>query len=189
MVHEDLLVKASDFFKAALTNGFLEAHERVIHLPEEKAEVMETFINWLYKDQHPVSASLESADDDLELYYFADKCQILELKKLVIDRLWGLRPKGRMWNMHRIQRIYENTRPSSGLRKLVVHVWTRFMRFSTDTRKPEFIRCWFESNQDIATDFLIEIFFKARDRRKVVWSGLETGETRAKVTASDFYDA
>ena len=36
-IHEDLLVKASDFFDKALNSGFKEGHEKKVILPEASA--------------------------------------------------------------------------------------------------------------------------------------------------------
>ncbi|KAK5712992.1 hypothetical protein LTR17_017705 [Elasticomyces elasticus] len=48
MVHKELLTASSPFFAAALDGAFAEGLEQVVRLPEEKPEVFEWFLQWLY---------------------------------------------------------------------------------------------------------------------------------------------
>lgn len=47
-IHRDLLTSASPFFAAALNGTFAEGLDQVVRLPEEKPEIFEWFIWWLY---------------------------------------------------------------------------------------------------------------------------------------------
>ncbi|KAK5107166.1 hypothetical protein LTR62_001660 [Meristemomyces frigidus] len=47
-VHKELLTSASPFFAAALNGTFAEGLEQVVRLPEEKAEIFDWFLQWLY---------------------------------------------------------------------------------------------------------------------------------------------
>lgn len=47
-IHRDLLTAASPFFAAALNGTFAEGLDQTVRLPEEKPEIFEWFIWWLY---------------------------------------------------------------------------------------------------------------------------------------------
>ncbi|EMD00006.1 hypothetical protein BAUCODRAFT_64321 [Baudoinia panamericana UAMH 10762] len=47
-IHKDLLTSASPFFAAALGSTFAEGMEQTVRLPEEKPDIFEWFLQWLY---------------------------------------------------------------------------------------------------------------------------------------------
>ncbi|KAK1072303.1 hypothetical protein LTR74_002615 [Friedmanniomyces endolithicus] len=48
LVHKELLTAASPFFAAALDGAFAEGLDQSVKLPEEKPEIFEWFLQWLY---------------------------------------------------------------------------------------------------------------------------------------------
>lgn len=48
LVHKELLTAASPFFAAALNSTFAEGTNQAVTLPEEKPEIFEWFLQWLY---------------------------------------------------------------------------------------------------------------------------------------------
>ncbi|KAK3066575.1 hypothetical protein LTR53_017022, partial [Teratosphaeriaceae sp. CCFEE 6253] len=48
VVHKELLTAASPFFAAALDGTFAEGLDQAVRLPEEKPEIFEWFLQWLY---------------------------------------------------------------------------------------------------------------------------------------------
>ena len=48
LVHKELLTSASPFFAAALNGTFAEGLDQEVRLPEEKPEIFEWFLHWLY---------------------------------------------------------------------------------------------------------------------------------------------
>ena len=48
LVHKELLTSASPFFAAALNGTFAEGLDQEVRLPEEKPEIFEWFLQWLY---------------------------------------------------------------------------------------------------------------------------------------------
>lgn len=48
LIHKELLTSASPFFAAALNGAFAEGLDQAVRLPEEKPEIFEWFIQWLY---------------------------------------------------------------------------------------------------------------------------------------------
>ena len=57
VVHKNLLIAESDYFKAALLGSFIEAEENSIHLKEEDPAAVALLIGWLY---HGVIPGTES---------------------------------------------------------------------------------------------------------------------------------
>ena len=48
LIHKELLTSASPFFAAALNSTFAEGMDQTVRLPEEKPEIFEWFLQWLY---------------------------------------------------------------------------------------------------------------------------------------------
>lgn len=48
VIHKELLTSASPFFAAALNSTFAEGLDQTVRLPEEKPEIFEWFLQWLY---------------------------------------------------------------------------------------------------------------------------------------------
>ena len=48
LVHKELITSASPFFAAALNSTFAEGMDQTVKLPEEKPEIFEWFLQWLY---------------------------------------------------------------------------------------------------------------------------------------------
>lgn len=48
IIHKELLTSASPFFAAALNSTFAEGLDQTVRLPEEKPEIFEWFLQWLY---------------------------------------------------------------------------------------------------------------------------------------------
>lgn len=59
MVHKELLISASPFFAAALTSTFAEGLDQTVRLPEEKPEIFEWFLQWLYTGTLTVPSSTQ----------------------------------------------------------------------------------------------------------------------------------
>jgi poly(rC)-binding protein 2/3/4 len=48
LIHKELLTSASPFFAAALNSTFAEGMDQTVRVPEEKPEIFEWFLQWLY---------------------------------------------------------------------------------------------------------------------------------------------
>jgi hypothetical protein len=48
LIHKELLTAASPFFAAALNSTFAEGLDQTVRLPEERPEIFEWFLQWLY---------------------------------------------------------------------------------------------------------------------------------------------
>jgi hypothetical protein len=103
VVHENLLIYYSKFFRAALTGNFIEAKDKTVRLEEVDPKVFELFIHWLYYQRFPKTDSgddrdiLETWNDDdiglvctsnyVLLYIFGDKYDVPELRRATVDGL------------------------------------------------------------------------------------------------------
>ena len=97
-IHEGLLRKASPVFDKALSSGFRESHDKKIELPEEDINTFNFFVQWLYH-HHELRENLmdsfvpegkakrEYFDKIIDLYCFAGKYEIEQLKRNVIGNL------------------------------------------------------------------------------------------------------
>lgn len=151
-VHSHKLCEASGFFRAALNSGLKESSEQVIDLPEEKAETVDNFIDWLYCERLP-EISAEALEDLVQkkdypcgevdrlcdLHIFADKYDIPRLKKCVVQDLVKLATKCRAPNSGTIGKYYKATVKASPLRRLLCDWYTLQVgqKFFQDDRHQE----------------------------------------------------
>ncbi|MDI1488145.1 MAG: hypothetical protein OHK93_007419 [Ramalina farinacea] len=138
-VHSPLLCEESGFFRAAINSGFKESSEQVIDLPGEKAEHLDNFIHWLYREKFPkLSAEIvnnteypkhdndiiKSTDRLCYQFTFADKYDIPRLRKYVLLELIKLAHNCKAPSASMIVRYYEATVKKSPLRRLLCDWYT-----------------------------------------------------------------
>ncbi|MCJ1315119.1 hypothetical protein MMC15_000435 [Xylographa vitiligo] len=127
-IHKGLLCEASSYFKGALSRGFQEAQEKIVHLREDDVETFQRFHLWLYTGCVLDSdESLESLSPRplIDLYIWADLRGIPKLQDLVSDMLQTsllatLQIDAKPLESALIQLVYNRTLKTSSLRKL----WT-----------------------------------------------------------------
>ncbi|PNS21414.1 hypothetical protein CAC42_1193 [Sphaceloma murrayae] len=66
VLHTDLLVATSPFFAAALQGHFTESSSQTVTLPEEKPDIFEWFVQWLYTGSLMVAGPTNCAPPELE---------------------------------------------------------------------------------------------------------------------------
>lgn len=91
LLHRELLTYYSPFFSATLDGAFAEGLSQVVKLKEERLEIFEFFVHWLYtqhledaglyKDGRPTYFNL------LELYSLADRLLIEKLRNDTVDKI------------------------------------------------------------------------------------------------------
>ena len=165
LVHSRLLCEESGFFRAAISSGFKEGTEQVIDLPEEKAEHVDNFINWLYRERLPEISAEALEDPDYQnryprdeadrlfyQYIFADKYDIPRLKKVVMLDLVKLASVCRAPSAKLIPDYYKATGIKSPLRRLLCDWYTLHVgqKFFQDDRHQEF----FSQDPEWAADLL-----------------------------------
>nr|POE48680.1 hypothetical protein CFP56_38777 [Quercus suber] len=97
LVHKELCTAASPFFAAALDDGrgggFRETAEQAVHLPAERPEVFEWFLQWLYTGTltSPLSAEAGGGGGTRDTHVDGDLCDRAGSPKffLLLD-LWAL---------------------------------------------------------------------------------------------------
>lgn len=163
-VHLNLLCSASPYFKAAFTNGFLEAQQKSMKIPEDDPDTFEILVRWVYtkKLDLPNPGTDEAHDERYlqlcKLYVLTDKYRMMGMKNYIIDRIFMMLPKQpprqspiskpsfkpllKPPSAHVMLYIYKNTTNDCTLRKLLV-AW--FVSI---------IKCLRLSPQDRAHNFL-----------------------------------
>ncbi|MDI1488150.1 MAG: hypothetical protein OHK93_007424 [Ramalina farinacea] len=112
-IHAHKLSEVSTFFRAALESGFREAGERMITLSED-VETVDCFVQWVYHQKIRVSENR-----NCDLYIFADKYDIPDLKRYALTKLFRIIWKCRPPAPFKVENWYQHTSATSGLRLLI----------------------------------------------------------------------
>jgi heterogeneous nuclear rnp K-like protein len=80
-IHKNLLTSASPFFAAALNGTFAEGADQTVKLPEEKPEIFEWFLQWIY------TGTLKTP--------VTDSCTILGPNGIALDSAFAMLPSQR----------------------------------------------------------------------------------------------
>ncbi|KAF2096782.1 hypothetical protein NA57DRAFT_42611, partial [Rhizodiscina lignyota] len=127
LIHRELLSHYSTFFANALNGTFAEGISQAVTLREERLDLFEYFVYWLYtqrlediyKDGKPTYFIL------LELYSLADRLAIEKLRNDAIDKIAELAEKtNSVLTPSDTYILYEQIRDSSPLRRLVLDLFT-----------------------------------------------------------------
>lgn len=93
IVPRELLTAVSPFFHAALTSTFVEGLSQTVKLPEDRADVFDYFLFWLYTrrlDHEAVDANEPVKPAYfwlLHLYCLVDKLGVESCKNAIIDKV------------------------------------------------------------------------------------------------------
>ncbi|KAH0038579.1 hypothetical protein KCU78_g1471, partial [Aureobasidium melanogenum] len=83
LIHKSLLCFFSQYYRAALQGGFLEAGRKSVVL-ELDIEDCQYFVGWLYSGQLP---DVPMPGHLFELYIFADKTDVLALRRAIMTKI------------------------------------------------------------------------------------------------------
>lgn len=121
MIHKDLLVFYSDYFRGAFNGTFKEATEGKVSLPDERKDDFEIFNQFIY------SRSLADGeghtlpwDQLIRVWLLGDKYLVPALQNSTMN---SIRKKSDMENWvptDKVKLIWKNTLPSSPLRKFIL---------------------------------------------------------------------
>ncbi|KAI9878193.1 MAG: hypothetical protein M1830_001585 [Pleopsidium flavum] len=145
-IHKELLCDHSEFFRAALTGGFKEAHEGAVYLPEDELEVFAKLVEWLYADQLDTTFIFREDPDEsvcatdlkkvtlfVKLWVLADRLRIPALQRVAV---WAVRSFMEVYlylPTDIVLYIFENTVPSAEFGKLCVDL-VEYMMAKRDKR-------------------------------------------------------
>ncbi|TGO36605.1 hypothetical protein BHYA_0120g00300 [Botrytis hyacinthi] len=117
IVHKKILCDQSEFFNAGLNNGFKEATDGEMYLPEDDPATFADLIEYLYRGALPYTDKITTRPMQ-ELYCLAEKiCMPLLMDKLIDAIMKAHAEKNYVgFDAARIQSIYENTHSASKLR-------------------------------------------------------------------------
>ncbi|KAL2072721.1 hypothetical protein VTL71DRAFT_12064 [Oculimacula yallundae] len=84
-IHKALACDSVKFFKAAFENGFAEAKDDIMELPEDKPETISLLVDWIYRRTIPEGYTAAHVHTLFDLYVFADKICEPILKDQIVD--------------------------------------------------------------------------------------------------------
>ncbi|KAI9815558.1 MAG: hypothetical protein M1827_002692 [Pycnora praestabilis] len=130
-IHKEFVCSVSPFFTAACSDRWGAQGKNMLELPEEKPEIFELFVQWLYTrklDDERHVFFLPEFSALVETYVLADKLGITQLKNDCIDRIILCKRVARKMNEEgrgkarlavSFDFVERNTLPSCALRKLL----------------------------------------------------------------------
>lgn len=122
-IHKNLLCSASSWFKEVLTAGSTEAQEGVIHLPDDRLNILEYFNDWLYTDSlndPETSKPLSTWRLLLDIYLWAGYRGVPGLQNIAVDTMRAnIKPEDG-FPITMVSRVYNGTPRGNKLRALVV---------------------------------------------------------------------
>ncbi|KAF2121960.1 hypothetical protein BDV96DRAFT_618446 [Lophiotrema nucula] len=149
LIHTQLLVEQSPYFRAALTGSFLESNAKSIELDDVLVDVFELCVGWLYtgsihaapfKDGKPAYYTL------LHLYILADRLCFEGLRNAVVDMISELADSTNSVLTPSDTRIlYEQIMPDAPIRKLILDLFAfkktdKLIKDHEDRWHAEFLR-------------------------------------------------
>ena len=198
-IHRDVLCKASPVFEAAFNakGSFLEAETQKMDLDSSEVSIntLERFVQWLYADDYELSDPIGTTElgkqymELTDLFVFAEKYFVVDLKNNIIKKLWDLRKVRRAClGSDAIRRIYDNTPKSSPFRRLLAaeYTWYASLNWYDEPDAHEVLCC----NTDFAADVAIAMAKRLNGKLKNPFIGeaSEFYETSSKATKSKKMD-
>lgn len=132
-VHENLLIRSSPFFKAALGREFKEAKDRIVYLPESNAHAFRVYVQWLYTSQLHTKLIFDLPTNQDSQWEWAilvkarllgDCIQDIDFQDTVIDAMaeWANEAPKTCNDVpaHSSVEVYGNTKDDSPLRRILV---------------------------------------------------------------------
>lgn len=125
MIHEDLLVYYSDYFRGASSGSFKEATEGRLAPPEEKVNVFKVFNNFIYTHQLCDGDGADLCWSVLiKVWLFGDRHIIPALQNEAMDSILAKNVKEKSIPSFSLKYIYRNTLDGSPLRKVMIDLVT-----------------------------------------------------------------
>ncbi|MCJ1388209.1 hypothetical protein MMC18_001054 [Xylographa bjoerkii] len=121
-VHKDLLMQESPYFRGALNGAFIEATTGVVELEDADAELFTVFIAWLYSRKLVTYLEETGCSNEklANLYLFADRFNVPNLRNALIDEYTRRQAKGELISVNCFRIIHEGTAANDPMRCLLV---------------------------------------------------------------------
>jgi len=129
-VQKKKLCTKSEYFQAAFGGDFAEASKKEIQLPEDDANAVGCFLEWIYQNDKKIPLDFHLPSDDRAIYLkktlypaflFAEKYCIVDFQNAVIDIIQMIHYREEtLVDTEDIAAIYHNTREGSKLRLFCV---------------------------------------------------------------------
>jgi hypothetical protein len=126
IVHKKLLCESAQFFKGALTRDFEEAHKGEIEMLEDSPGAFSLYVDWIYRSTLPTGNTEEHLHNLYDLYIFAEKLCLVELKDKTMDSIQDMAKKydlkDELITVDLVSKVLLNTRSKwVGLRYFLIH--------------------------------------------------------------------
>ena len=169
-VHENVICSSSEFFKKAMSGEWKESNERSIRLENDKPEVFQIYMHWLYHCHLPVridDPGLAGNAEYVQLanaYILGDILQDVDFKDAVIDAMIDKSSSNALDGHHWfpvgpvIREIYDNTLESSKARRLLVDLYTHH-------GDGAWLYNW-AAQEDLPKGFLLDLAIALLDKRE-----------------------
>ena len=176
-IHKGILCRDSSYFRTALNGAFREAQENKIILSENRTRTFHIFQHWAY------SGSLQNGDRKesfmpmpflIDIYTFAEARDIRRLQSQALDAIITRNKDQQRFYAPWVIRVYDNTCPSSQLRKFIVD-------FCASSRAPPKTAWLKRGRNSIPPDFAIDLALALKDLQH--YSRTRFGEVR-----TDFWE-
>lgn len=130
-MHENVLTRLSDFFKAALRPVFKEGQEGKLHLPEDDESAFELLVNYAYATFNrlninhmpmisPPDGKQVTIRDYLKLYILAHKYLIEDLENAVLNMVHDHHSNfGNQINPEDVEYVLQHCTSQSGMSRLL----------------------------------------------------------------------
>ncbi|KAH8770276.1 hypothetical protein BGZ57DRAFT_954618 [Hyaloscypha finlandica] len=124
-IHKKLLCESAQFFKGAFTRGFEEAHKGEIVMLEDSPGAFSLYVNWIYRSTLPTGNTEEHLHNLYDLYIFAEKLCLVELKDKTMDSIQDMAKKydlgDELITVDLVSKVLLNTRSKwEGLRRFLI---------------------------------------------------------------------
>ena len=157
VMHRDIAIRHSSFFKAAMSHDWKEAQEKHISLPDCEPEIFEGYLQWIY--MHKVAYYTELPEQPLELvklWILGDFLGDQHFCDAVVRALFSHQIVA---GPDAIKHLYDHTSHDSHLRWHVLNIWATRYSFAH-------IADVFATDRTYPKSFIIDLvkFFAEHDR-------------------------
>lgn len=122
-LHKGILSFYSGYFRAALSDDFLEAVQGFIDLPTEDVSLFERFVGWLYNKNIDLPKEVPDAFQLIcSLWAFADRRQVPLLMNAMVNALRDTVVSSWISPDAQVSYIYEHSTGASGMRRAAVEI-------------------------------------------------------------------